>query len=64
VTFDVRVTPFWNFTFLEELLEGVRTSAGPNVTLEYISNSKVKAQTPLNSGNAWWSAFQEVARKQ
>jgi len=55
------VTPHWNFTFVEDFLENVRASAGPDVTLTYLMKNDILAQTPLTPENIWWSAFQNFA---
>ena len=58
LTFDLRITPKWSQTEAEMFISNICSSAGPDISYEFINKGKLIPETPLTSENKWWMAFQ------
>ncbi|XP_051174936.1 aminoacylase-1-like [Leptopilina boulardi] len=63
VAFDIRVSPFVNFTKFVEIFEGWLREAGDGVNYTVIDKGPPTDVTKLDSSNIYWLAFKQACDK-
>ncbi|KAH7680511.1 aminoacylase-1-like, partial [Aphelenchoides avenae] len=62
--FDIRVPPTVDFDAFEQQIGKWCQQAGPDVTYEFVHQTKIKNLTPTTKEDPWWNAFSTVLEEE